>query len=227
MNMNHSPPLSLAELNTRMQALAGKTLGALASEWGEKVPTTLHHAKGWVGQLIEKALGANAAQLDLPDFIELGIELKTLPITSTGKVCESTYICMASLPPPDPDWEHSRVWRKMAKMLWVPIERDLAIPLPARRIGTPLLWSPSDDIEKQLRQDWEELTELMTLGHFEALSAHQGQFLQIRPKAANSKTLIQVMNQDGVMVSTVPKGFYLRAAFTQKIVEALYASPKI
>jgi DNA mismatch repair protein MutH len=216
------PPTSENELQHRANLLAGKTLGELALQWGEKVPHTLTHAKGWIGQLVEKALGAYAFNLDQPDFIDLGIELKTLPITSCGQVCGSTYICTAPIPFNDRHWEQSRVWRKIAKILWVPIETDKTKPLFNQRLGVPVFWSPQGYILKHLQEDWEELAELITLGHFDELNAHKGKYLQIRPKAANSKTFIQVVNHTGQTVSIVPKGFYLRTHLTQQIVNQHY-----
>lgn len=216
------PPTTEAELLNRAHQLAGKTLLELAQSLNVAIPKTLNHAKGWVGQLIEKALGANAFNLDLPDFVELGIELKTLPVSSEGTPCESTYICAATIPNQDQDFAHSRVWRKMAKMLWVPVEANKAVPIGSRRIGTPILWQPSSAVVKVLKQDWEELTELITLGLFEELSANKGTYLQIRPKAANSKTFIQVLNQHKEWISIVPKGFYLRPILTQHILQTHY-----
>lgn len=220
--MKISPPTTESELLFRANGIAGKTLGELALLWGEEVPTTLLRAKGWIGQLIEKALGANAMNLDQPDFINLGIELKTLPINPKRIPSESTYICTAPIPATDPDWESSRVWRKMAKILWVPIESTQSKPLLAQRIGTPILWSPPTEIYQTLKRDWEELMELITLGHFEDLSAHKGKYLQIRPKAANAKTFIKVINHVGQAISIVPKGFYIRATLTKQIIDEHY-----
>ncbi len=218
-----SAPTTIAELQKRAFNLAGKTLGMLATECNEKVPPTLLHAKGWIGQLLEKALGATAFNLAEPDFMQLGIELKTLPLGTNGQPRESTYICTAPIPNEDKVWEHSRVWRKMAKILWVPIETNAEKSLASQRIGMPLLWSPSPLIAQQLQQDWEELIELITLGHFDMLNAVKGKYLQIRPKAPNAKTFIQVMNHEGKMVSIVPKGFYVRTLLTQQIIKEYYA----
>ncbi len=222
MAMKISPPQTQSELLTRCYQIAGKTLGYIASEMGEKTPLSLNNAKGWIGQLIEKTLGANAVNLDQPDFIDLGIELKTLPITPAGIPCESTYICTVSIPHRELEWKQSRVYRKMAKILWVPIESSADKPIKDARVGTPILWSPCASIETQLRQDWEELTELIALGHFDKLSAHIGQYLQIRPKAANSKTFIQVVDHQGQPLSIVPKGFYLRSLLTKEILKENY-----
>jgi DNA mismatch repair protein MutH len=217
------PPQSVSELLERAFTFAGMTLGELAQLKGLSVPTNLTYAKGWAGQLIEKCLGANAANLDQPDFINLGIELKTLPVTLDGKISESTYICHASIPNIDVAWESSRVFRKMAKILWFPIESCSTKPLSSLKIGTPLLWSPSLTVAKQLQEDWEELTELISLGDFDNLSAHKGVYLQLRPKAANAKTFIKVVNKDGQTISIVPKGFYLRSKLTEQILKQHYA----
>lgn len=217
------PPETENVLMARASLLAGKTLGELASQARESVPASLHQAKGWIGQLIEKHLGATSGQLSQPDFVHLGIELKTLPVTPVGLPCESTYICTAPIPPHDIQWKASRVWRKMAKILWVPIESSPEKRLAELRIGSPLLWSPSRDIEKQLQQDWEELTELMLLGQFEKLSARYGEYLQIRPKAANAKTFVHAVDQDGRSTSLVPKGFYVRTTLTKRILLENYS----
>ncbi|MCS5712517.1 DNA mismatch repair endonuclease MutH [Candidatus Berkiella aquae] len=217
-----SPPSSEKELLERAFALAGKTLGDLSREWNQTLPDSLVYAKGWIGQLLEKALGAQAGSLDQPDFIDLGIELKTLPITENGHPCESTFLCSVTLPNHERDFYQSRAWHKLARILWIPV---LMLPdrsIPQRRIGTPLLWSPSEHLAATLQQDWEEIIELITLGHFDQLDAHKGQYLQIRPKAANSKTLIKVVNHTGETISIVPKGFYLRVELTKTIIHENY-----
>lgn len=217
--MNTLPPQSESELFANALSLAGQSLGDLAKKLDDIVPFSLTHAKGWAGQLIEKCLGATAGHLPQPDFLTLGIELKTIPVNDAGVPDGSTYICTAPIPPIDRHWEHSRVWQKIAKILWIPIESSAQIPLAHRRVGYPILWSPNSAVAAQLKQDWEELTEQMILGYFDTLSAHHGHFLQIRPKAPNSNTMICTINHDGEPVSLVPKGFYLRTTLTQEILQ--------
>lgn len=219
------PPSSENELIERAVGLAGKTLHDLSIEWNQTLPDSLLYAKGWIGQLLEKALGAEAGNLDQPDFINLGIELKTLPVNLHGQPSESTFVCSLALPLCENDWLQSRVWRKLSRVLWIPIEVLPDKSLPMRRIGMPLLWSPSNEIASILQQDWEELMEMMTLGHFDQLDAHKGQYLQIRPKAPNSKTLIQVVSHSGDVISIVPKGYYLRAELTKHILREHYLLP--
>ena len=59
--------------------------------------------------------------------------------------------------------------------------------------------------------------EMLALGYGQNLSAKFGTYLHIRPKAANSKVLIDYITQDGISTKIVPKGFYLRPSFTQQI----------
>lgn len=216
-------PTTPDELMQRAYAIAGKSIAEIAHGLHKAIPADLTRAKGFVGQLLELALGTDAQQLDQPDFVQLGIELKTLPIDLQGKPRESTFICTASLPATETEFFNSRVWRKIAQILWIPIASLPQQPLAERRLGTPLLWSPSAELTQALKQDWEELTTLLKLGHFDAISAHQGQYLQIRPKAANAKTFVQVIDHHGDTISTVPKGFYARTKLTQQIIQQNYS----
>lgn len=218
-----SIPTSEDSLLQQAERIAGMTLGELANALGETAPPNLLRAKGWVGQLLEKALGASAGNLDLPDFTQLGIELKTLPINTMHQPQESTYLCRVSLPLQENDFYHSRVWRKCARMLWLPIQASADIPLLQRQIGNALLWSPNSKTEHILKQDWEELMDMMRFGQFDKLSAHHGVYLQLRPKAANAQQLVTVTNDLGKAISIVPKGFYLRPCLTQQILQTHYA----
>lgn len=240
--MQTKPPLpkTQEELLERCQTLAGKTLGELCHHSPFLLPKTLLKDKGWAGQLIEWVLGANAHHLPLPDFVHLGIELKTVPINAHGVPQESTYVCTApiTLSASLETWETSRVRQKLMSVLWVPIEADPEIALGERRVGTPILWSPSGDMEAILKQDWEELTEMLLLGEVDKISARFGTYLHIRPKAAHSRILNKIFIDEGMGMNmgigmdtdmgrgntqyglSCPKGFYLRTTFTKKILQA-------
>lgn len=213
-----SSPTSLAELNARSLVLAGLTLGQIASQLQLAVPANLQRDKGWVGQLLEQALGATAGSKAEPDFPHLGVELKTLPIDRNGKPLESTYVCVAPLTDVGGLlWQNSWVCRKLQQVLWVPILAEREIPLAERVIGTPFLWQPSLQQQQELQQDWEELMEQITLGGIANIRGAQGKHLQLRPKAANSKALTDAIGADGEPIRTLPRGFYLKATFTADI----------
>lgn len=209
------PPRHEDELLHRAQSLAGHTLGELAARAGLPIPANLKREKGWVGMLLEVYLGAIAGSKPEQDFADIGIELKTIPIDSHGKPLETTFVCVAPLTGNSGvTWESSHVRHKLARVLWIPVEGERQIPLSERHIGAPLLWQPSKEEDEQLRQDWEELMDLIVLGKVESITAHHGEFLQLRPKAANSKALTEAIGEFGQPILTLPRGFYLKKRFT-------------
>ncbi len=218
-----TPPATEAELLLRAHALGGRTLGELAAQLGHTLPPDARHAKGLVGQLIERALGGAGTSADQPDFPALGIELKTIPVRRDGRPRESTFVCTIDLRSiGDGDWESSRARRKLARVLWVPVESDPALPLTARRIGTAVLWSPAGADESALRGDWEQLAGMIAHGDIELIDARIGHALQVRPKAAHGGSRGRAVDAAGAPVRTLPRGFYLRATFTAHILRQAF-----
>jgi DNA mismatch repair protein MutH len=212
------PPETLAILLERAHVLAGCSIQSVADILGLDVPIRLHRHKGWIGQLLECVLGAEAGNQSCPDFIRLGVELKTLPINAAGKPRESTYVCAINSHQLETlenlHWRLSPVYKKLAKVLWIPIEAEPGIPLAERKFLPPFLSIMTPEIEVILQRDWEELMEALTLGYADELSAHQGSYLQIRPKAAHSRIKSAYLNSAGKLTYIIPKGFYLRPRFT-------------
>ena len=209
---------SAAELLARAHALAGLTLGELATSLGRQQPGLPLHTKGWMGTLLEQALGADAGSRPLPDFTQLEIELKTIPVTAGGVPRESTFVCMApAVVNPNERWENSLVYRKLRRVLWLPIETRPAQPLAERRIGWAVPWSPTIAQATTLRADWEELIELIATGQRAVITARLGEYLQIRPKAADHRATTRAADAGGNPDLTLPRGFYLRASFTREI----------
>lgn len=214
-------PQNLDELLTRARAIAGLTFGELADELHIPVPPDLKRDKGWVGMLLETALGATAGSKAEQDFAHLGVELKTLPINEQGFPLETTFVSLAPLVQNSGvQWETSHVRHKLSCVLWIPIEGSRHIPLRERHIGAPILWQPSEEQDRQLKQDWEELMEYITLGRLDQISARIGEVMQLRPKGANSKAITKGIGKNGKVVETLPLGFYLRKEFTAGILKA-------
>jgi DNA mismatch repair protein MutH len=221
-----TPPRDEAELVARAAALAGLRLAELAARFEAPVPPDLRRAKGFVGGLLERALGATAGSRALPDFPELGIELKTLPVDRAGAPVESTFVCTIPLTEIGRvEWADSRVRRKLSMVLWVPVEGERQIPVGERRIGQALLYRLTPEDEAVLRADWEELAGYIGRGHVEELTGHLGRYLQIRPKAAHSRARRVGFDADGAPFAALPKGFYLRPSFTGALLRRHFALP--
>lgn len=213
-------PDSENELVRRAQALAGLTLGQLAHQQNIQVPEKLNKEKGWVGLLLEQVLGASAGSKPIPDFPHLGVELKSLPIDRNGKPLETTFVCVAPLTGLiGATWQNSHIKNKLAKVLWVPVIAERGIPVSERIIATPFIWSPNEDDEALLSHDWQELTDMIVLGEVENINGKHGQVLQLRPKAANSQAKTKAFNKNGQPFMTLPRGFYLKTAFTHQIIQ--------
>ncbi len=213
-----TPPTNEIELLNRCKAIEGMSFRQLASVLNSSIPDTPSQRKGWAGQAIERALGATAGSRSEPDFSLLGIELKTLPINHLGKPSESTFVTsIPLLSVHQQTWESSQCFAKLRRVLWLSIEGDRNIPFLHRRIGRGVLWSPSKEDEKILANDWSELSFMIGSGHLSDITANMGDYLQVRPKGANAKSLCYGFNETGDKVLTLPRGFYLRSRFTANL----------
>jgi DNA mismatch repair protein MutH len=216
------PPESEQELLRRASNYAGCSLGELAAEFGKVVPPDLHGHKGWVGNLVEFVLGATAGSRDVPDFEGIGVELKTLPIDARGRPAESTFVCtIPLLDVARVEYTESRVRRKLSRVLWMPVQGERSMAVASRRLGTPHLWSPSPVEDEILRFDWETLAGLIGSGDVERITGHLGTALQVRPKARDGSARRWGLDEDGVRVRQLPRGFYLRSRFTHGIIERM------
>jgi DNA mismatch repair protein MutH len=213
-----------ADVLLRARGLAGLTLGELADRLSLPLPAAPARAKGFVGRLVERALGVDAEFRGPTDFPDC--ELKTLPVDALGRPRESTFVCHVQVSQlAEVAWEASRVRAKLARVLFVPVESGEGLVHCERRIGCAFLWQMSPPEEAVLREDYCLHAEHVARGQLEALDARYGTALQIRPKAANSQVRVRAHDADGVPLRVLPRAFYLRAAFTQALVRGALGQP--
>lgn len=217
MQLPSTSPSSEEELLARCALIEGLNFAQLAVLTQFPIPSEPSKRKGWAGCAIEIALGTTAGNLPLPDFNHLGIELKTVPLNEKGKPAESTFITSIPLLTIHQQiWLKSQCYQKLKRVLWVPLEGLRTINFEERRIGRAILWSPDQEEEKILEQDWLELTTMIGTGRLEEIDARMGEYLQVRPKAANARSLCYGFDSEGNKALTLPRGFYLRSSFTQR-----------
>lgn len=214
-DLDQRSPRSIDELVRRALALEGLALGTIARSVGLEVSSDPRRTKGTAGGAVERALGASGGSARVHDFPELGVELKTIPITAEGAPLESTYVCTLSLADAESqEWETSWVRAKLARVLFFPHVGDAGTPWQERVVGRALLWSPTDEQEAVLRADFDDVVGLIGIGRVEELTAHRGRWLQVRPKARDGRARTIAWGSEGEAIATVPRGFYLRARFT-------------
>ncbi len=205
-----APPSDITSLLNRARSLYQMSLGTLSNQLQIPLPENSRNAKGFIGQLLEKALGTSSGNRP---------ELKTIPVNPAGNPLESTFICTAQLMHTHlQTFETSVVYQKLRQVLWVPIiTAKRGQSLAERSIGKAILWQPSSEEMAILRSDWEEIIEMIALGKLSHITARHGTYLQLRPKGANARVLCKAIGETGEPMMTLPRGFYLRASFTARI----------
>jgi DNA mismatch repair protein MutH len=211
---------TLEALLAHARALVGVELSELADTLGLPVPVGNVRTKGWSGQVIEQELGAAVGGARGPDFAELGVELKTVPVDENHVPLESTAVCQI-----DPvaiaaeSWDTSYAREKLASVLFV----ALAVPPAARSVGdrrvaAVRLWSPDADEARALREDFELLVRgYYRQGRAAEITGHLGTVLQVRPKGRDADDLRDGYDAAGRPARIGKQGFYLRPAFVARI----------
>ena len=198
----NNPPDSRITLYWRARALVGLNVAQVAKILGIPLPTNPKLAKGFVGQLAEIALGATAGANPIQDFPDLGVELKTIPISPNGQPAENTHVCiLLDYLLRGQQFATSNVLNKLSCVLWLPIEGDTNIPLAMRKFGKSFFWVMNEAERAQIQCDWEEIMLERNPRELSAL----GKYLQLKPagKRNNERQY----------------GFYLRKKFTNTILE--------
>lgn len=190
-------------------------MAELADGLGLPVPSGRLRTKGWSGQLVERELGGGE-QAAGPDFANLGLELKTVPVDHDLCPLESTAVCVI-----DPvtiageSWATSYVRRKLASVLFVALEvPEAATSVGDRRVAAVRLWSPSGEQEALLQADFELFVrDYFRRGRGAEIRGHLGRVLQVRPKARRASDMRAAYGSDGQPTRVGRCGFYLRPAF--------------
>lgn len=214
------PPRDRLELCTRLNMLVGYSIAELAALAHLPLPEQSSSGKGFVGQLIEIFLGANASNLPLPDFVNLNIELKTIPLGTDMMPQESTFLCVADLNREGfVSFEKSQLYHKLKTILFVLVLAPKNSQIAKRRILGYFFFSPHGKTLETMREDYNELIGLINEGRTQEINASMGTIIHMRPKAANAQELTSVRDQDGNIIQTRPRGYYLRRAFTKELME--------
>lgn len=235
------PPGSVSELVGRARGIEGWRVEDIAARLGVVLAGNggrggALRMKGKVGELLERALGATGGPAAEVDFPGIGVEMKTVPVDGEGRAIESTFVCKVSLAEADrAEWASSWARRKLARVLWVPVvhgpgagEVDGAGAgegaSAARRVGAAVLWSPSAEQEAVLAADFDEILGRLGAGEID-VDARVGRWLQLRPKAANSRERTVAFGPDDERIAAPPRGLYLRARFTTALLRDPAATP--
>lgn len=199
------------------RALAGWTVDGLAMHVGYTERDAKKDAKGKVGRVIERALGASR---NTPlDFPSIGVEMKTLPVSAgcVFSVKESTFVTHLNAEElMQHPWENSSIRFKLQRVLFVPVLGVTALHKELT-IGHAFYFSASWH-ESLLQNDYEHIREQFAMHGLNGLSGHLGHALQVRPKGRNAQDKTWTNSEEGAQLS-MKRGYYLRASFTQRLLQ--------
>ncbi len=219
---NHK--LMIQEKLNQLRSYDGQTIQELQNLLRIKIPESRIHTKGKIGTLIEKLLGCEAGSRSVPDFEELGLELKIIPVNESGKPWETTAITsinffnMLSW-----KWEDSRAYHKTRHILFAPIiKRTEKTLIQDRILKNPFIWSPNLKQDLQLKEDWELVANLIKEGKADTLSGRMGVYMQPRPKGRNSRDMVDAPGSDGNTIRVMRRAFYFLVKFTEPIIKAVF-----
>lgn len=218
--MVQTPPESFEALIERLNRITGLSISEIAADLNVNLPISTTRGKGFTGELLEVVLGASAKNQSIPDFPELGLELKTLPIDQNFKPLESTFVCHAPLMNVrDLRFENSPLYAKIKRVLFILIDGTKGLEYSEKYIRGYFFYTPTENDLLTLKKDFDELYELIKTGEVESITARIGHIVQLRPKGADGTALTQAIGKDGQIIMTRPRGFYIRRSFTQELIE--------
>jgi DNA mismatch repair endonuclease MutH len=174
-----------------------------------------------VGHAVEAWFGIAPNPMQAPDFPGAAIELKTVPLvlgTRGLRVKERTVVSLIDFVTlAGETWETASV-RKKLRILFVFFEHLRGRPKKDYPIHSVVLWTPSDEIEDQIRRDWEAVHEKVLAGRAHELSEADGRILGPCTKGADSSVLRAQPFSNQFAKS---RAFALKPSFTF----ALYVEP--
>lgn len=166
---------------------ASDVASALGGTWLKFNDSPKFSGKSGIGPLSEAYFGRENDNLQQPDILELGIELKSIPLLLGAKgqllVKEPTSLTMMNY---DlilrEKWEEAYLRPKIAKILWIPFvhnsdKRDV-------EFRKPFLWSPPEEDLPILASDYEKSRKLIAKGLAHELSERIATTLSPRRKGS-------------------------------------------
>ena len=216
--LSSNAPKTEKELIIKSNKISGIRITDFCKPFNEFFSEKTKKSSGYLGKILEIYLGTSGKNFPIPDFPNLNIELKSLPLNKNMLPKNIVKICSTSFFPLETNysWETSIVKRKLEKVLWIPFQSDKSVPYHRRRILQPFL-SNLKGYEKIIKEDYENIITLLFLGKLNLISPTLGKYLILKPISSN-KNLTNFLNDKGELIKTNFVGFYINKKFLKKII---------
>jgi DNA mismatch repair protein MutH len=210
------------DLLDRLAVVQGVPFAELCQVHGIKWYPEPARNKGLAAKVVETVLEVRTNNRPEPDLTNLGLEIKTIPVTDDLGVMEHTKVTTLNFRDvEDQDWERSTVYHKLRSILFVPVVKyDKASP-ERWYVRSPFVWFPSLEAEKQLREDYEAVRSLVKQKQYAAISSSeppsgQGIYLMANTGGIDSGDLTKVEGAAGAE-AVKRRAWMLRKSFTRRV----------
>lgn len=200
----------------------GKTIGEIKESLfiGDKCKMK----KGASGLIVENLLGIENNSRPEADLVQIGCELKILPLQKNRdgsiKAKEPTAIQMINYCEVAKEtWETAKIRSKINLTFWVVYlakENGKSKPQDDYVIVDYFLDHPSDVTNGVFKTDWEEIQSYIKRGDADRLSCSIGTYLEPKTKGKNSQDKTDAPDGNGGITRARRRAFYYKKNYTNK-----------
>lgn len=198
----------------------GKTIGEIKESLfiGDKCKMK----KGASGLIVENLLGIENNSRPEADLVQIGCEIKILPLQKNGdgsiKAKEPTAIQMINYCEVAKEtWETAKIRSKINLTFWVVYlakENGKSKPQDDYVIVDYFLDHPSDVTNGVFKTDWEEIQSYIKRGDADRLSCSMGTYLEPKTKGKNSQDKTDAPDGNGGITRARRRAFYYKKNYT-------------
>lgn len=198
----------------------GKTIGEIKESLfiGDKCKMK----KGASGLIVENLLGIENNSRPEADLVQIGCEIKILPLQKNGdgsvKAKEPTAIQMINYCEVAKEtWETAKIRSKINLTFWVVYlakENGKSKPQDDYVIVDYFLGHPSDVTNGVFKTDWEEIQSYIKRGDADRLSCSMGTYLEPKTKGKNSQDKTDAPDGNGGITRARRRAFYYKKNYT-------------
>jgi DNA mismatch repair protein MutH len=212
---------TLEELRIRAKALKGKYIANLT-------PTLDTKDKGAIGKIIEEyGFGIKNNSESRPDFAEIGVELKVVPLKTNSKglsVKERTKVCLINYNQiVESEWENSHAKNKLNHVLFVFFHYIKENHLQSQ-IKDFYLFELKNQLEEPIiKSDWKRTKQMVLEGRAHQLSESQNKILAASRSGAGGLDLSKHPTQPNTSIQerAPQRSFSLKPSYTNVIWQEL------
>ena len=197
----------------------GKTIGQIKEELNIE---RSNMRKGASGLIVENLLGIENNNEADADLLEIGCEIKVLPIQKNRngeiKVKEPTQIQMINYcEVASETWDTAKIKKKITLTLWIVYlakENSKSLSQDDYKIIDYFLDHPDCCKMNVFKKDWEDIQHRIVIGEGDKLSCSMGTYIEPKTKGKNNKDTTEAPDGKGGVIKVKRRAFYYKKNYT-------------